>query len=102
MGEIGLNFSNTPDRYKILQDTINRKNYKSYLEIGCFNNDLFNSIDCQKKVGVDPYSGGNIRKKSDDFFLMNQERFDCVFIDGLHIYHQVLYQLLNIQYFPKQ
>ena len=46
IGEIGLNFSNKPDKNKIVQDTINRKNYKSYLEIGCFNNELFNYINC--------------------------------------------------------
>ena len=69
IGEIGLNFSNKPDKNKIIQDTINRKNYKSYLEIGCFNNELFNYINCRKKVGVDPYSGGTIRETSDVFFF---------------------------------
>ena len=78
-----------PNKNQIVQDTINRKNYKSYLEIGCFNNELFGYINCKKKVGVDPYSGGTIRKTSDDFFLENKEVFDCIFIDGLHVYHQV-------------
>ena len=95
IGEIGLNFSNKPDKNKIIQDTINRKNYKSYLEIGCFNNELFNYINCQKKVGVDPYSGGTIRKTSDDFFLKSKETFDCIFIDGLHVYHQVKKDIIN-------
>ena len=95
IGEIGLNFSNKPDKNKIVQDTINRKNYKSYLEIGCFNNELFNYINCQKKVGVDPYSGGTIRKTSDDFFLKSKETFDCIFIDGLHVYHQVKKDIIN-------
>ena len=95
IGEIGLNFSNKPDKNKIVQDTINRKNYKSYLEIGCSNNELFNYINCQKKVGVDPYSGGTIRKTSDDFFLKSKETFDCIFIDGLHVYHQVKKDIIN-------
>ena len=95
IGEIGLNFSNKPDKNKIVQDTINRKNYKSYLEIGCFNNELFNYINCQKKVGVDPYSGGTIRKTSDDFFLKSEEKFDCIFIDGLHVYYQVKRDIVN-------
>ena len=88
IGEIGLNFSNKPDKKKIVQNTINRKKYKSYLEIGCFNNDLFNHINCEKKVGVDPYSGGTLRETSDYFFSKNKETFDCIFIDGLHIYQQ--------------
>ena len=88
IGEIGLNFSNKPDKKKIVQNTISRKKYKSYLEIGCFNNDLFNHINCEKKVGVDPYSGGTLRETSDYFFSKNKETFDCIFIDGLHIYQQ--------------
>ena len=48
-----------------------------------------NKIKCEKKIGVDPYSGGTIRKTSDDFFNANDEKFDCIFIDGLHKYHQV-------------
>ena len=95
IGEIGLNFLNKPDKNKIVQDTINRKNYKSYLEIGCFNNELFDYIICQKKIGVDPYSGGTIRKTSDDFFLKSKETFDCIFIDGLHVYQQVKKDIIN-------
>ena len=95
IGEIGLNFANKPGKNKIVQDTINRKKFKSYLEIGCSNNELFNYIKCQKKVGVDPYSGGTIRKTSDDFFLKSEEKFDCIFIDGLHVYHQVKKDIIN-------
>jgi len=95
IGEIGLNFSNKPDKKKIVQNTISRKKYKSYLEIGCFNNDLFNHINCEKKVGVDPYSGGTLRETSDYFFSKNKETFDCIFIDGLHIYQQVKKDIFN-------
>ena len=31
VGKIGLDFSNKPSRLKIIQETINRKKYKSYL-----------------------------------------------------------------------
>ena len=95
IGEIWLNFSNKPDKKKIVQNTISRKKYKSYLEIGCFNNDLFNHINCEKKVGVDPYSGGTLRETSDYFFSKNKETFDCIFIDGLHIYQQVKKDISN-------
>ena len=39
-----------------------------YLEIGCQNNDCFDSIDARSKIGVDPNKGGTIRNTSDDFF----------------------------------
>ena len=48
-----------------------------------------NIINCKKKVGVDPVSGGTIRVTSDNFFRTNKEKFDCIFIDGLHKYAQV-------------
>jgi len=89
LGNIGFDFSQKHTRKFIIQDIINKKNYKSYLEIGCFDNELFNHIKCNKKVGVDPYTGGTIRKTSDKFFAKNNEKFDCIFIDGLHTYSQV-------------
>jgi hypothetical protein len=89
LGNIGLDFSQKQTRKFIIQDIINKKNYKSYLEIGCFDNELFNHINCNKKVGIDPYTGGTIRKTSDKFFEDNKEKFDCIFIDGLHTYSQV-------------
>jgi len=95
LGNIGFDFSIKYNRQFIVQDIINRKNYKSYLEIGCFDNELFNHVKCNKKVGVDPYTGGTIRKTSDKFFDTNQDKFDCVFIDGLHTYSQVKRDINN-------
>ena len=95
IGDIGFDFSKKPNRLKILQETIDRKKYKSYLEIGCFRNELFGNIKCEKKVGVDPYFGGTIRKTSDEFFLTNKENFDLIFIDGLHMYFQAKKDILN-------
>ena len=40
LGNLGLNFSQKESRDKILQKIIDIKKYKSYLEIGCFNDDL--------------------------------------------------------------
>ena len=95
LGNIGFDFSKKPTRQFIVQDVINKKNYKSYLEIGCFDNELFNNIKCDKKVGVDPYTGGTIRKTSDKFFEENNDKFDCIFIDGLHNYLQVKKDINN-------
>ncbi len=95
LGNLGLDFSNKPKRQFIVQDIINRKNFKSYLEIGCFDNELFNSVNCDKKVGVDPATGGNVRKTSDAYFEDCSDKFDCVFIDGLHTYSQVIKDINN-------
>lgn len=52
-------------------------------------------MSVKKKIGVDPVSGGNVRLTSDDFFKTNKEKFDIIFIDGLHKYHQVRKDILN-------
>ena len=78
-----------PERYDIIKKIIEKKKYSSYLEIGCFEDETFNKINTDKKVGVDPNSGGNVRLTSDNFFKINKDRFDIIFIDGLHAFDQV-------------
>ena len=55
LGNIGFDFTDKKTRLSIVQEIINKKNYENYLEIGCFDNELFNHINCKKKVGVDRY-----------------------------------------------
>ena len=93
--KIDLSFNQKKDRIEIIQNIINLKNYKSYLEIGTFKDELFKPIKCERKIGVDPVSGGNVRKTSDEFFLENKQKFDLIFIDGLHHYDQVKKDIIN-------
>jgi len=102
LGNIGFDFTKKKSRLDIVQNIIKKKNYKKYLEIGCFDNELFNYINCEEKVGVDPVSGGTIRKTSDQFFSDNNDYFDCIFIDGLHEYKQVRKDILNSLKFLNQ
>ena len=67
----------------------------NYLEIGCDENAVFDSVPAKYKVGVDPEKGGTLRMTSDDFFLSNKQKFDVIFIDGLHIYEQVRKDVIN-------
>ena len=97
IGDIGFNFLNKPSRLEIVAETIQRKKFNTYLEIGCFDNQLFNHINIIK-TGVDPYKGGNIKLKSDDFFKINKKKYDCIFIDGLHTYEQVIKDINNSLY----
>ena len=93
--KISYNFPNDYFRWDLIDYLIKKKNYSSYLEIGCDQNQLFSRVEVKNKTGVDPVSGGNIRKTSDDFFLENNSNFDIVFIDGLHTYEQVKKDILN-------
>ena len=83
------------NRIGLINYLINTFKYESYLEIGCQNNFMFDSIFINKKIGVDPISGGNIRLTSDEFFNQNDKKFDIIFIDGLHEYKQIKKDLIN-------
>ncbi len=93
--DIGFDFSNKKNRKFIVQDIINKQNYSSYLEIGCFDDELFDAIKINRKVGVDPVTGGTERLTSNQFFYKNKEYFDCIFIDGLHTFKQVKKDIEN-------
>jgi hypothetical protein len=60
-----------------------------YLEVGCAANSLFSSVPTTSKVGVDPLTGGTHRITSDEFFESNRDKFEIIFIDGLHTYRQI-------------
>tara|TARA_B100001063_G_scaffold240579_1_gene265798 strand:+ start:1088 stop:1765 length:678 start_codon:yes stop_codon:yes gene_type:complete len=93
--KIDFNFPSNFNRIDLVNYLIKKNNYSEYLEIGCDDDQLFSKVKIKNKYGVDPVSGGNIRKTSDEFFLENKQKFDIVFIDGLHIYNQVKKDILN-------
>ena len=93
--KIKYDWESFPRRYDIINKIIIKRNYTSYLEIGCFKDETFNQINIKKKIGVDPVSGGNLRMTSDKFFIENKEKFDLIFIDGLHVYEQVIKDIFN-------
>ena len=94
-GKLEYNFPDNFYRWDLIEYLIKKNNYRNYLEIGCDQNKLFSKVIIDNKIGVDPVSGGNIRKTSDDFFEKNNDKFDIVFIDGLHTYQQVKKDILN-------
>lgn len=77
-------------RWDFLQGLIDRYRYKAYLEIGTQKGRTFTRLSVPRKVGVDPVGVvATFHGTSDAFFAQNGERFDLVFIDGLHTAEQV-------------
>lgn len=89
-------------RTKTINSIIIEKEYTDYLEIGIADGSNIRAIKCHTKVGVDPIapslSHGGLRlvtATSDDFFSTNKDKFDLVFIDGLHYAEQVERDIVN-------
>lgn len=84
-------------RTDIIQKFITKRNYKSYLEIGTYRNVNFDKIMIDNKVSIDPdpEAKATYQMTSDEFFAVNQDKFDIVFIDGLHEHNQVYKDIQN-------
>jgi len=85
-------------RTKIINKLIKNHNYDSYLEIGvddCYN---FNNVLINNKISVD---SSNIRgnptfnMNSEEFFKLNTQQFDIIFIDGLHMFSTAYNDLIS-------
>ena len=85
------------NRTTIIQTLIDKIDAKSYLEIGVDNGKNFRDIKCKYKVGVDPaiQHAPTFCLTSDEFFEQNTDRFDVVFVDGLHHADQVYRDITN-------
>ena len=106
------------NRVELINALIKKHNYKRYLEIGVDTGGCFEQIMCETKEGVDPghddgisdhggdnnfvYKNITYKTTSDDFFknyAPSLEKYDIIFIDGLHHSDQVDKDIQNsLQY----
>lgn len=84
-------------RYDIIQKFINERNYKTFLEIGTFKGEAFNhiKIDHKESIDPDPECNATWQMTSDDYFKNSKDKFDIIFIDGLHEHNQVYRDICN-------
>ena len=88
------------NRTTIINYLIARSQANSYLEVGVWDGVNFDNIVCSNRTGVDltwrlPKRNNILSMSSDKFFADNKEKFDVIFIDGLHHADQVLKDLTN-------
>lgn len=79
------------NRLDIINILAKKNEAQSYLELGVFRGEVFDHVKVSNKVGVDPdrKSKATLFLTSDDFFAYNGQKFDIIFIDGLHYSEQV-------------
>lgn len=87
-------------RSDIINRIIEKNDYKKHLEIGVYRARLnFDKIKVDYKVGVDSgkerHSEATFTMTSDKFFELTDDRFDIVFVDGLHHAEQVYKDIIN-------
>lgn len=85
-------------RHDIINSLIRKYNYRSYLEIGTQFGKCYDQIVCAHKECVDPdkqYPALTWNMTSDEFFDRNSNTFDFIFVDGLHVEHQVTRDVRN-------
>ena len=93
-------------RTSIIRHLIRNNDYRSYLEIGVRDFRNYDQIDCVRKTAVDPRPFGMDKRHpdedirvmlSDEFFdaLDASNRYDLIFIDGLHLAGQVEKDMAN-------
>tara|TARA_Y100001933_G_scaffold243176_1_gene271532 strand:+ start:2867 stop:3502 length:636 start_codon:yes stop_codon:yes gene_type:complete len=87
-------------RSAVINKIIKENGYKKHLEIGVYGSCAnFDKIKVDYKVGVDPGKEGlseaTFTMTSDEFFELTDDKFDIVFVDGLHHAEQVYKDILN-------
>lgn len=87
-------------RTELINGLIKKNNYKTYLEIGVntpaqpgYN---WVGVEIPVKHGVDPNVNTTYKMTSDEFFENYiSQKYDIIFIDGLHIHEQVYRDIVN-------
>lgn len=84
-------------RHDILNAFITARNYHSFLEIGTDTGISLRTVhaDAITSVDPDPHTPATHHTTSDDFFSTCTDRFDLIFIDGLHEHNQAYRDIIH-------
>jgi predicted O-methyltransferase YrrM len=82
-------------RIDVINHLIGAHGYRRYLEIGVAGGWCFDGVECEHKDGVDPQFPATFAMTSDEFFALEHEPYDIVFVDGLHTADQAYRDIRN-------
>lgn len=84
-------------RWEIINRIIGAREYTSFLEIGTKYGETFTNVNVPVKVSVDPdpKTRATFIMTSDEYFRGHDEKFDLVFVDGLHECSQAFRDVMN-------
>lgn len=84
-------------RWDIINEFARRRKCQTYLEIGVFRGECIEKVEIPTKVGVDPDPKAPVAYHctSDEYFADCNQKYDLIFIDGLHNAHQVWKDINN-------
>lgn len=86
------------NRWDIINEFVDKYGYEDYLEIGLDSGICRDNVRTKNKTTVDPLDktdNPTHLMTSDEFFRGNTNKFDVIFIDGLHEAPQVYRDILN-------
>jgi len=72
------------NRPTLINKFIKERNFASYLELGVYDKTTFNTINCENKKCVDFQHPADYQMSTDDFFVINKNKYDIIFIDANH------------------
>lgn len=72
------------NRTQLINKLIQEKNFLSYLELGVYDKSTFNNISVENKKCVDFKFSADYQMSTDDFFAINKNKYDIIFIDANH------------------
>ena len=72
------------NRVQLINLFIQEKKFLTYLELGVYDKSTFNNINCANKKCVDFLHPADYQMSTDNFFAINKNKYDIIFIDANH------------------
>lgn len=83
------------NRIELINKFIEKRDYKSYLELGIYDGSTFDNINIDDKISVDLNFNAMYKMTTDKFFEINNKKFDIIFIDADHRSIQLIKDIKN-------